>query len=61
MLHGDSSEAKLLQALRKKLKLRQLFDYPALAQLAVDAPLQPADELVAGQKSIGDDEASASS
>jgi hypothetical protein len=60
MLDGDSSEAKPLQPFRKKLKLRQLFDYPTVAQLAVNVPLHSADELVSHKKSVSDHKVSAS-
>src|SRR5580700_2617596 len=58
ILNGDVGETKLFQPYREWMKLRQLFDDPALAQLAVNALLQCVGEPTARKKAVGNDESS---
>ena len=59
ILNGNVRKAKLLQPCREQVKPAKLLDYPAFAQLAVNAPLERAGKAVAPEKAVRNDEASA--
>jgi len=61
ILNCDFGETKLSQPYREWMKLRQFFDDPALAQLAVNALLQGVGEPTARKKSVCNDEPSSGS